>query len=905
MIFDKEKIRRTAEKNLSNGRLQAAIKDYCQIVDRDPRDYNTLNTLGDLYARVESFDDAVKCFTKIAEHYNAQGFAHKAIAMYKKVLRLKPNAIESAAKLAPLYQSLGLIAEARNHYLMVADDLIRRDRRDKALEVWVRIADLDPNDTQTRLKVAESYLESDQKAEAAEAFGEAGSRLLAKRQYEEAVKAFNTVLSIRINDIAALSGLTTACIELETPDEVIYKLEEAVRLQPENSELLSLLAQCHIEMKSAEAAEESTNRLVAREPSSYKRHLEIVALYLHQKREQDATRVLNYCAEMLLSNGQEDELELWANKILARDQEQLVALRMIARLRAWQRQEDNLKIALERLVEAAHWKNAVDEERGALKELIQLFPEDERYLSRFTELGEHRDDDSETFAPVEKVPMFETFSSFHDSNQAANENVSAEDFAKPDYVNNQTEVFSWSENPENDFSQTLETKNNNDWDDVNEQSNPMESQESFESKTEIKNWSKDENPSAVKTANTSEVESYEAKDNLHDEIVLSETVPKEVAVVENDYSRVHDFTSSGSDATVADFNSNFSNPPEQTFEFEISQNDETLFGQKDVNQFGVETFGVETNDDSNIQIESSGKTTEKSETVDSFDDSEFRFVNASTETFKTVEESSSEDLTASIQAHLQQELESVDFYILQEYHDLATETLNLLHIQFGDQPEIQSRLEKLQESRGKTLPIHKTADPEIEKSNQQSTLAAIFETPQIAADETQIETYDATPDNNAITTVNNVSEPESPSEITKTEQLETTGNAKNSDDWNWDDEIQLNLDNASELPLAKTEVETKLQEKHVETVETEIPETPKPAETLKSSADYDDLFADFGDDVEVANLPFVQTADFETHYNLGLAYKEMSLMDDAVEEFQTAIKMIDAKDGTPRYLQCC
>ena len=45
--------------------------------------------------------------------------------------------------------------------------------------------------------------------------------------------------------------------------------------------------------------------------------------------------------------------------------------------------------------------------------------------------------------------------------------------------------------------------------------------------------------------------------------------------------------------------------------------------------------------------------------------------------------------------------------------------------------------------------------------------------------------------------------------------------------------------------------------------------------------------------------------DYETHYNLGLAYQEMDLFEEALEEFQSAIGLISADDGTPRYLQCC
>jgi tetratricopeptide (TPR) repeat protein len=43
----------------------------------------------------------------------------------------------------------------------------------------------------------------------------------------------------------------------------------------------------------------------------------------------------------------------------------------------------------------------------------------------------------------------------------------------------------------------------------------------------------------------------------------------------------------------------------------------------------------------------------------------------------------------------------------------------------------------------------------------------------------------------------------------------------------------------------------------------------------------------------------------KTHYNLGLAYSEMELVDEAVEEFQVAASLVAPSDGTPRYLQCC
>jgi len=40
--------------------------------------------------------------------------------------------------------------------------------------------------------------------------------------------------------------------------------------------------------------------------------------------------------------------------------------------------------------------------------------------------------------------------------------------------------------------------------------------------------------------------------------------------------------------------------------------------------------------------------------------------------------------------------------------------------------------------------------------------------------------------------------------------------------------------------------------------------------------------------------------DYETHYNMGIAYKEMDLLDEAVREFQAAAALVSGDDGTPR-----
>jgi tetratricopeptide (TPR) repeat protein len=416
MAFDKEKIMRAAEKYLSQGKIPAAIKEYKQIVDNDPNDFTVLNLLGDLYARTASTDDAIDCFMRVAEHYRAEGFALKAIAMYKKIDRITPGTLEIAAKLAPLYQMQGLMVDARANYLIVADAYQKAGQTQKALDVLRKIADLDPQNTEIRLKLAEGYQREQCIPEAVEAYVEAGARLLDKSQHERALDAYSAALKLRPFDCPALSGMASTYISMGVPDDAADLLERAVADQPDDPELLSMLAHSYVEMENAQSAERATADLVAIEPSSYRRFLEVARLYLKQSNLDETMRVLSSIVEELFTNNEEEELVKILNEVLARNPEQIQALKLMARVYTWRRDSERLRLTLERLAESAQLADLVDEERQALTQLVRLSPNETRFTERLQELGGALEDlppgvAAQTFSMLdEQVPSFSDLS---------------------------------------------------------------------------------------------------------------------------------------------------------------------------------------------------------------------------------------------------------------------------------------------------------------------------------------------------------------------------------------------------------------------------------------------------------------------------------------------------------------
>jgi tetratricopeptide (TPR) repeat protein len=423
MAFDKAKVVRAAEKFLAQGKIPAAIKEYRQIVENDPEDFTALNMLGDLYVRQDDKQQAIQCFLRIAEHYREEGFQSKAIAMYKKIDRLNPRSPEIANKLALLYESQKLVVDARAQYMIIAEAWLRDGQSRKALEILRKVADLEPHNTETRIKLAQGYMREGMEREAAEAFREAGAQLLSRGAYERAAEAYTSSLDIRPHDYAALSGYLTSQIALGTPDEAAEMLERVLQTNPDDIELLSMLAQAYIETEDAAEAERTITSLVAIEPSHHLRFVDVARLYLKAGRVDDAVRVLSSITEQMLSGREEETLMELLNEVLARDPEHVEALRLLIRVYARQRDDDKQRQTLERLAEAAEAAGLHEVERSALVQLVQFAP-DQHYLARLQALGHQPELKKEEAAPEpeltpEEIPSFESFAMIGEDDASA------------------------------------------------------------------------------------------------------------------------------------------------------------------------------------------------------------------------------------------------------------------------------------------------------------------------------------------------------------------------------------------------------------------------------------------------------------------------------------------------------
>lgn len=331
MSFNKTEAVRNAEKFLAAGKIKQAVTEYQQIVKRDPEDITNVNLLGDLLVKCGETQDALQNFCKVAEHYAQKGFPQKAVAVYNKILRLRPECVDTLAKLAELNRQKGANAEARVQYGKLAEVYEKNDETKKLLMALRALAAMDKQGSKHLMKIGEVCRKASMKRDAADAFAEAGDRYLAQEQVDAALDAFSKALEQESEHAKAFQGYVRISLLRGTSANAIEKLEDILNEQPENSELRELLAQCYQEMGEEAKAEEILMGLVSQNPERYKLLLGILDKHLENQDARAAMRIIAVIADRLLSDEKPDEVLRWTNLILDLEPENLEAMRLQAR----------------------------------------------------------------------------------------------------------------------------------------------------------------------------------------------------------------------------------------------------------------------------------------------------------------------------------------------------------------------------------------------------------------------------------------------------------------------------------------------------------------------------------------------------------------------------------------------
>ncbi len=212
MPIDRAETLKKAEKALRQGRIDAAIAEYLRVVEDQPRDWNTANTLGDLYVRAGQPDKAAGQYIRIAEHFAREGFYPKAAALYKKILKVRPDHETALLQLAEVSARLGLLADAKTQLTTVLKQRQGRGDHKGANELMVRLGALDPNDFDARLMGARVLADTGKGTDAAARFRQIADELREKGRDDDAANALREAVRLNPQDVEGRAQLARECL---------------------------------------------------------------------------------------------------------------------------------------------------------------------------------------------------------------------------------------------------------------------------------------------------------------------------------------------------------------------------------------------------------------------------------------------------------------------------------------------------------------------------------------------------------------------------------------------------------------------------------------------------------------------------------------------------------------------
>jgi len=252
VAIDREKVLDAAQKFVEKKKYDKAVLELRKIIQADPNDARTRLKIGDLESKQERYADAVATYEEVGKQYASQGFALKAIAVYKQIReiiakhvpQLESQYAHITPKLAELYQQLGLTSDALAALDEVATRLQRQQRDGEAIEVFKKIVELDPTNPLPHLRLAEALSRIQNVDAAVDEFATAAGQLLKLGRRDDALKVLERLLHHKADLAQARIAAELYLSRGQQADgmQALAKLQLCFQANPRDLDTLSLLA---------------------------------------------------------------------------------------------------------------------------------------------------------------------------------------------------------------------------------------------------------------------------------------------------------------------------------------------------------------------------------------------------------------------------------------------------------------------------------------------------------------------------------------------------------------------------------------------------------------------------------------------------------------------------------------
>jgi len=376
-----------AEKYVRRGKYKDAIKEYQKLLTGgEEQDITIRNILGDLYIKANLVDRAAEEFLRIAQHYEQKNIHAKSIALYKRITRLKPEQLEYAEKLADLFQGQGFISESKTEYLLLAEKYSQGDRPKNAIRVYHKLLELDREDSESRLALANLYENEGKIEQTIEELNELAEIKMAGEKYEEAKPLLDRARDLQEDHSRTLSNLIDL-LKLEKKDEEALSLvKNVLDKDKENIKALKIYGNLLYAKKDFKNAEEVFAKILSLRPGEINSRVRLGKIYIQEKKIDEAFSLFDPIVDSFIQKKKEDKAISLLGLITGAKILHLPTLEKMAKIFRESGQKNNFEVVSKILLSEFRKNKQNDNILDILKSLVQMFPEEGTYYNELKQL---------------------------------------------------------------------------------------------------------------------------------------------------------------------------------------------------------------------------------------------------------------------------------------------------------------------------------------------------------------------------------------------------------------------------------------------------------------------------------------------------------------------------------------
>jgi tetratricopeptide (TPR) repeat protein len=227
----RSKIVALALENFRKGDFRRALKHYMRLCGLEGDNPAHWIKAGELHERLGNPREAANACFRAAALFVADSFDDKAVALYKRALGFQPGRTDISSALAEAYQRLGQLPEAIDVLRDSRATLEGEGRFREALDVRLRLAQLEPTDTVARFELARELDEAGLLHEAISEYADVIVELARAGDPDQIPPAFGRLYELRPDETEESQALT-ALLDRSDIESVRTRIAEATDKDP-------------------------------------------------------------------------------------------------------------------------------------------------------------------------------------------------------------------------------------------------------------------------------------------------------------------------------------------------------------------------------------------------------------------------------------------------------------------------------------------------------------------------------------------------------------------------------------------------------------------------------------------------------------------------------------------------